>query len=392
MRVLNWIAEVLLLCLQILIYGSMILVGNASHASRKLPQNEWEERMNCLAQITFFIVSAFLVGPAAVAAEYPPPRQAVWIAKDFNFQSGENLPELRIGYTTIGDPKGEPVLLMHGSGSNASYFLTKEYAEELFGPGQPLDATKYFLVLPDAIGSGRTSKPSDGMRAKFPKYDYADMVHAQYRLLTEGLAIKHVRLVSGNSMGGMESWLFAELYPDFMDEVVPLASTPGKMSGRNWLTRRLLIETIKADPEYKAGEYSKQPQSMKLAFAWFGLTTNGGNLALVSRAADSTAGDRIVKGALEAPLRGDANNLIYQYEASADYDAWSSLGKITAPVLAINSEDDERNPPELRVLENAAQQNPKIRHFLIKSSPDTRGHSTAGNAKLWKGELGAFLG
>ncbi|MFN3889545.1 MAG: alpha/beta fold hydrolase [Beijerinckiaceae bacterium] len=347
--------------------------------------------MNKLAQIAFIILSAFLITQAAVAADYPPPKQAVWTAKDFRFHSGDVLPELRIGYTTIGDPGGEPVLLMHGSGSNASYFLTKQYAEELFRPGQPLDATKYFLILPDGIGSGRTSKPSDGMRTKFPKYNYVDMVHAQYRLLTEGLGVKHVRLVSGNSMGGMEAWLFAELYPDFMDGVVPLASTPAKMSGRNWLTRRLLIETIKTDPEYQAGEYAQQPQSMKLAFAWFGLTTNGGNLALVSRAADSAAGDQIVRRALEAPLRGDANDLIYQYEASADYDAWSALAKITVPVLAINSEDDERNPADLQVLERAARQNPKISYFVIKTSPETRGHSTSGNAKLWKAELATFL-
>lgn len=349
------------------------------------------EHMIRLVQIAFIIVSAVFVARSAVAADYPHPKQERWIAKDFKFHSGEVLPELRIGYTTIGDPSGEPVLLMHGSGSNASYFLTKQYAEEMFGAGQPLDALKYFLILPDSIGSGRTSKPSDGMRAKFPKYNYADMVHAQHRLLTEGLGVKHVRLVSGNSMGGMEAWLFAELYPDFMDGVVPLASTPAKMSGRNWLTRRLLVETIKADPEYKGGDYSQQPQSMRLAFAWFGLTTNGGNLALLSQAVDSAAGDRMVTRVLQAPLRGDANNRIYQYEASADYDAWSSLAKITAPVLAINSEDDERNPPDLGVLEKAAQQNSKIKYFLIKTSPETRGHSTSGNAKLWKSEFAAFL-
>ena len=347
--------------------------------------------MKRLAHIACLALLSLVTSTFAHAADYPEPKQAIWVAKEVKFHSGQVLPELRIGYTTIGDSRGEPVLLMHGSGSNASYFLTKQYAEEMFGPGQPLDATKYFLILPDAIGSGRTSKPSDGMRTKYPKYNYADMVHAQYRLLTEGLGIKHVRLISGNSMGGMEAWLFAELYPDFMDGVVPLASTPARMSGRNWLTRRLLIETIKADPEYKGGEYSQQPQSMRLAFAWFGLTTNGGSLALASRANDSIAGDRIVTRALEAPLRGDANNLIYQYEASANYDAWSSLGKIAAPVLAINSEDDERNPPELGVLEKAAQQNPRIRHYLIKTSPETRGHSTSGNAKLWKVELAAFL-
>ena len=347
--------------------------------------------MGRLAKTAFVAVLSILIGVTVRAAEYPEPKRAVWTAKDFKFQTGEVLPELKIGYTTIGEPSGEPVLLLHGTGASASYFINAQYAGELFGPGQPLDARKYYLILPDAIGSGRTSKPSDGLRTKFPKYNYADMVHAKHRLLTEGLGIKHLRLVSGNSMGGMEAWLYAEIYPDFTDGVVPLASSPARMSGRNWLTRRLLIETIKRDPEYKVGYYTQQPSSMNLAFAWFGVVTNGGTKALVSRAKDATVGDQIISSALEASNRGDANDLIYQYEASSDYDPWSALEKINVPVLAINSQDDERNPPELGVMEEATRRNPNIRHFLIKSSPQTRGHSTTQNAKLWKVELENFL-
>lgn len=343
--------------------------------------------------LTAFITAALSIAMLlpGKAAEYPLPKQAMWTARDFRFTSGEVLPELKIGYTTIGEPTGEPVLLLHGSGASASYFLTTQYAGELFGPDQPLDARKYYLIIPDALGSGRTSKPSDGLKTRFPRYNYVDMVHAQHRLLTEGLGIRHLRLVSGNSMGGMEAWLYAQIYPDYMDGVVPLASTPGKMSGRNWITRRLLIETIKRDPEYRDGDYTQPPPSMKIAFAWFGLTTNGGTQAFASQVKDAASGDKIVTTALNAANRGDANDLIYQYEAAADYDPLATIEKITAPVLAINSQDDERNPPELGVMEEAARRNSNIRHVLIPSSPQTRGHSTTGNAKLWKDELAKFL-
>ena len=201
-----------------------------------------------------------LVAFAAKAADYPAPKQGEWIARDFKFHTGEVMPELRMHYTTVGEPTGQPVLVLHGTGGSANSMLTPDFAGELFGPGQPLDATKYYIIIPDAIGAGKSSKPSDGLRAKFPQYNYDDMVEAQYRLLTEGLGIKHLRLVIGNSMGGMHTWIWGEKYPDFMDALVPMASQPTAMAGRNWMMRRMLIETIASDPEYNNGKYTTQPQ------------------------------------------------------------------------------------------------------------------------------------
>jgi homoserine O-acetyltransferase len=317
--------------------------------------------------------------------------EGVWVANDFQFHNGQSLPELKIAYTTVGDPSGVPVLLLHGTMQSAANLLTRQFAGELLGPGQPLDAAKYFIIMPDAIGTGKTTKPSDGLRTKFPQYNYEDMVQAQYRLLTEGLKIPHVRLVLGSSMGGMEAWIWAEKYPDFMDAIVPLASTPAAMSGRNWLTRRLLIETIKRDPEYKEGNYTAPPASMKIADAWFGIVTNGGAANYARTIPNAEAGNKLVADRLNAPTRADANDLIYQYQASADYNPWASLDKIRVPVLAINSADDERNPPEVGVMEEAMKKLRNSRLFLLPLGPDSRGHGTTGNAKLWKHELANFV-
>ena len=185
---------------------------------------------------------------SAVAADYPAPKQSEWIARDFKFHTGEVMPELRIHYTTVGEPSGEPVLVLHGSGGSAASMLTPAFAGELFGSGQPLDAAKYYFIIPDAIGHGKTSKPSDGPKVKFPKYDYADMVDAQHRLLSEGLGVRHLRLIIGNSMGGMETWLWGEKYPSYMDALVPMASQPTAMASRNWMLRRMMLETIRNDP------------------------------------------------------------------------------------------------------------------------------------------------
>ena len=330
-------------------------------------------------------------GFCALAADYPPPQEQFWVAKSFKFHTGETLPELKMAYTTVGDPSGTPVLLLHGSNQSAANLLTPQFAGELFGAGQPLDATKFYIIMPDAIGTGKTSKPSDGLRTKFPKYNYSDMIRAQHQLLTEGLGIQHVRLVMGSSMGGMETWMWAMEYPAFMDAIVPLASTPGTMSGRNWLTRRLVIETIKLDPEYKGGDYQSQPTSMKLAEAWFGITTNGGSMALAKSVPNAEAGDKLVTERLNAPSRADANDLIYQYAAAADYNPWPELAKIRVPVLAINSADDERNPPELGVMEAALKQLKQARLYLVPAGPNSRGHGTTQNARLWKDEFAKFL-
>jgi homoserine O-acetyltransferase len=330
--------------------------------------------------------------PAAVCAQsFPAPKEGDWIARDFRFHTGETMPELRVHYTTIGDPGNDAVLVMHGTGGAGGNFLGKDYAGELFGPGQPLDAAKYFIVLPDSIGAGRSSKPSDGARMRFPRYNYDDMVDAQYRLMTEGLGVKHARLVMGNSMGGMETWVFGERRPDFMDALAPMASSPVEMSARNWMMRRMLIESIKADPAWNNGDYAAQPKALKLAGVWFGIGTSGGTRALRQMASTREAADKLVDERLAGPAGGDANDTIYQYEASRDYDPAPRLGDIRAALLAVNSADDERNPVELNLMDDALKRVPGARLYLIPASAETRGHGTTGMARLWKEPFAEFL-
>ena len=242
------------------------------------------------------------------------------------------------------------------------------------------------------IGTGQSSKPSDGLRMRFPHYNYDDMVAATHRLLTEGLKVRHLRLVTGNSMGGMLTWTWGEAYPDDMDALVPLASTPAAMSGRNWILRRMLVETIKADPAWNGGDYTSQPKSLRLANAFFGFATSGGNQGLQKQAPTREAADRLVEARLTAPITGDANDAIYQFDASRDYDPAPKLARITAPVLAINSADDERNPKETGLLEKGIAQVKSGQVFVIPASADTRGHGTTGMAKLWRDRLAKFLG
>src|SRR5262245_29326044 len=224
------------------------------------------------------VLALLLPSAVALSAEYPAPKQDDWIARDFRFHTGEVMSEVKLHYTTIGDPSGIPVVVLHGSGGSANNMLTPAFAGELFGSDQPLDATKYFIIIPDALGHGRSSKPSDGLRTKFPQYNYSDMVDAQYRLLSEGLGIRHVRLIIGNSMGGMNTWLWGEKYPQYMDALVPMASQPTAMASRNWMLRRMMLESIRRDPEYNNVNYTTQPQSMKLASVFFSIATNGWTL------------------------------------------------------------------------------------------------------------------
>ena len=327
----------------------------------------------------------------ALATDYPAPNQGDWTAHNFRFHTGEVMAELKLHYTTIGAPTGEPVLILHGTAGAGGNFLNANFAGELFGPGQPLDASKYFIILPDALGTGKSTKPSDGLKMKFPNYDYADMNDADYRLLTEGLGIKHLRLVVGESMGGMRTWLLAEQYPDFMDAAVPLASLPVEMSGRNWMMRKMLVETIKADPEWKNGDYTTEPHGMKLASAMFGIATSGGTQGDYKLAPTREAADKIVAQRLAGPVTGDANDTLYQWSASSDFNPAPGLEKIHAALLAINSADDERNPAELGLMEPAIKRIKNARYYLIPASPDTRGHGTVGLAKLWKQQLADFL-
>jgi len=332
-----------------------------------------------------------LFSPAVMAADYPTPKEADWVATDFRFHTGQTMPSLRLHYATVGEPTGQPVLVLHGTAGSGATMLTPSYAGELFGDGQPLDAKKYFIILPDALGTGKSAKPSDGLHAKFPHYDYDDMVLAQYRLLTEGLGIHHLRLVTGNSMGGMETWVWGVTYPTFMDALVPMASQPTEMSARNWMTRRMLIESIRRDPAYNSGEYTAQPPSLRLANVFFGIATNGGTLGYQSLAPTRETADKLVDTRLAAPPPPDANDFIYQFEASRDYNPSPDLSRVQAHVLSINSADDERNPPETGLLTAALGRVKHARLFLIPASAETRGHGTTAMAKFWKQQLARFL-
>jgi len=333
-----------------------------------------------------------LLSLTAMAADYPTPHEADWIALDFRFHTGEMVPELLLHYTTIGAPTGEPVLILHGTSQSGAAMLAPSYAGELFGPGQPLDAAKYFIILPDALGAGKSAKPSDGTRAGFPHYNYDDMVLAQYRLVTEGLGIHHLRLVTGNSMGGMHTWIWGEAHPGFMDALVPMASQPTEMASRNWMLRRMLIETIRRDPAYDGGNYTSQPPSLRLVNVMFGIATSGGTLAYQSLAPTREKADKLVDERLAAPPPADANDFIYQWESSRDYNPAPGLERISAPLLAINSADDERNPPETGLMTEAMKRVKDGRLLLIPASADTRGHGTTGMAKFWKQQLADFLG
>jgi len=325
------------------------------------------------------------------AADYPAPSEGEWIAHDFKFHTGETMPEVKLHYTTVGDPGGIPIVALHGTGGSARNMLTPAFAGELFGPDQPLDARKYYIIIPDALGHGKSSKPSDGLRTKFPQYDYSDMVDAQYRLLSEGLGIHHVRLIIGNSMGGMQSWLWGEKYPDFMDALVPMASQPTAMASRNWMLRRMMLETIRSDPDYNNGNYTHQPQSLKIASVFFGIATAGGTLNYQKQAPTREKADRMVEARLAAPMTADANDFLWAWASSADYDPAPDLEKIQASVLAINAADDERNPPESGLTENAIKRLKNGSLYLIPASDETAGHLTTGNAKFYKHELEEFL-
>jgi homoserine O-acetyltransferase len=349
-----------------------------------------------LYRAVILIASLGLTG--AGAAEYPAPAEADYSIREFKFASGETVPELRIHYRTLGKPDrdaqsrtGNAILIMHGTTGSGAQFIRPEFAGELFGKGQPLDATKFYIVMPDGIGHGKSSKPSDGLHAKFPRYGYIDMVTAQYRLLTEGLGVTHARLVMGTSMGGMHTWLWGEQHPEFMDALLPLASLPTQISGRNRAWRRLVIDAIRNDPAWQGGDYKTQPPSLRTAaeMLWFMSSnpvlrqTEAPTLAKTDEVLDKFV-DQIVK-------TDDANDVLYAVEASHDYDPGPNLEKIQAPLLAINSADDLINPPELGILEREIKRVPRGRAIVIPYSDKTRGHGSHTVASLWKDQLVSLL-
>ncbi|MEO7454774.1 MAG: alpha/beta fold hydrolase [Gemmatimonadaceae bacterium] len=338
---------------------------------------------------------------AALLAFATPARAQVqgdYVIRNFRFTSGETLPELRLHYRTLGQPRRDAsgvvrnaVLLMHGTGGTGTQFLTPIFAGVLFGAGQPLDTTRYYVILRDGIGHGGSSKPSDGLHARFPHYGYDDMVIADHRLLTEKLGVNHLRLVMGTSMGGMQSWVWAEKYPDFMDGAVPLASVPTQIAGRNRMIRTMAMDDIRNDPAWKGGEYTTQPAGLRAAMQMLFIMTSS-PLVQQRDAPTRDSADAVVRRSLDARVRtNDANDFLYQFDASRDYNPEPLLEKITVPLLAINSADDQVNPPELGIIERLITRVPRGTFVMLPITPQTRGHGTHTAAAVWKDHLVAFM-
>ena len=339
-----------------------------------------------------------LLSSAAAAAQYPPPVEGDFVVSNFRFTSGEALPQLRLHYRTLGTPERDAlgvvrnaVLIMHGTGGTGAQFIRPEFAGELFRAGGLLDASRYFIVLPDGIGHGRSSKPSNGLRAHFPHYGYLDMVEAEYRLVSEGLGINHLRLVMGTSMGCMHTWLWGERHAEFMDALMPLACLPTQISGRNRVWRRAVIDAIRNDPAWQGGDYSSQPPSLRTAEEILYLV--GSNPVLRQESMPTLAkADAALDSSVTASMKtADANDVLYQIEASHDYDPNPDLEKIRAPLFAVNSADDFINPPELGILQREIKRVPKGKAVVVPLSPETRGHGTHTIATVWQKYLADLL-
>jgi homoserine O-acetyltransferase/O-succinyltransferase len=332
------------------------------------------------------------------AADYPAPQDGTFVVKDFQFKSGERLPEVKIHYYTLGTPKKgasgkvtNAVLILHGTGGSGRQFLTPNFGGVLFGPGQLLDAAKYFIVLPDNIGHGQSSKPSDGLHMRFPHYEYDDMIELQYRLLTQGLGVNHLRLVTGTSMGGMHTWLWGEEHPDFMDALLPLASQPIEIAGRNRMMRRMIMDDIRTDPEWNNGEYQKQPHGLASALQVL-LIMGSSPLRMQKEEPTRDQADAALEKFVTDRMKAtDANDMIYYFDASRNYNPEPQLEKITAPLTAINSADDQINPPELRIMDRDIQRVKKGKYILLPITPETRGHGTHSWPAIWQQHLADLL-
>jgi len=335
----------------------------------------------------------------AQTANYPTPVEGDYIIKDFKFRSGETLPELRLHYRTIGTPQKDSsgvvrnaVLIMHGTGGTGSQFLSPQFANVLFGAKELLDGTKYFIILPDAIGHGSSSKPSDGLHTKFPHYTYDDMVLAQYRLITEKLGVNHLRLVMGTSMGGMHTWVWGETYPDFMDALMPLASAPVEIAGRNRIMRKMIMDAIRSDPAWNNGEYKTQPVEGLAAAENILLLMGSAALPWHKQAGTRDAADKFYEDRVKAAVAGaDANDMLYYFDSSREYNPAPQLETIKAPLFAVNSADDLINPPELGILEREIKRVKQGRYILLPITDQTRGHGTHTIAAIWQDHLKELL-
>jgi homoserine O-acetyltransferase/O-succinyltransferase len=348
--------------------------------------------------LTGLMTVILLLSTASRAAEWPAPAESDFTIADFHFRSGQEMAGLHIHYRTLGAPRTDEkgivrnaVLILHGTTGSGAGFLNKNFAGELFNPGQLLDATQYFIILPDDIGHGKSSRPSESLHGKFPNYDYGDMVEAEYRLVTDGLHVNHLRLVMGTSMGGMHTWLWGETYPDFMDALMPLASLPEQISGRNRVWRKMICDSIRNDPQWNGGDYQTQPPNLRIAaeILWF----MGSNPALRYHEAPTgkKADEVLTKYGDDAMKTMDANNVLYALDSSRNYDPAPKLEEITAPLLAVNSSDDLINPPDLGILENEIKRVKNGKAIVIPEGPDTQGHGTHTLAKVWKADLAELL-
>jgi len=343
-------------------------------------------------------VSLFLACLPLLAADYPAPQEGTFIVKDFQFKSGERMAEVKLHYYTLGTPKKDAtgkvtnaVIILHGTGGSGRQFLTPTFGGVLFGPGQLLDATKYFIVLPDNVGHGGSSKPSDGLHMRFPHYEYDDMIELQYRLLTHGLGINHMRLVTGTSMGGMHTWLWGEQHPDFMDALMPLASQPIEIAGRNRMTRKMIMDAIRTDPDWNNGEYTKPLHGMTAALDVL-LLMGSAPLYMQKELPTREKADAFLDNFVATRSKTtDPNDMLYYFDASRNYNPEPQLEKITAPLTAINSADDTINPPELKIIDRDIQRVKKGKFVLLPITDQTRGHGTHSLPAIWQEHLAELL-
>jgi homoserine O-acetyltransferase/O-succinyltransferase len=356
--------------------------------------------MNHFLRMSSLLATAFLALAAArgqAPASYPAT-EGDYLARDFKFKSGEQLPELRLHYRTLGklarDAQGRPtnaVLILHGTGGSSQQFLRPQFAGELFGPGRLLDINRYFIILPDGVGHGKSSKPSDGMLAHFPQYDYDDMVAAQHLLVTAGLGVQHLRLIFGTSMGCMHSFVWAETYPDFMDALMPMACLPVEIAGRNRVWRKMLMDAIRKDPAWNGGEYKDEPKDGLRTAEDLLVMAGSAPLQMQKTLPTRDAADKYVEDSEKTAASLDANDLLYQVNASRNYDPSPQLEKITAPMMWINSADDFINPPELAIAEKESKRLKNGTFVLIPISEQTHGHGTHTWAIVWQSYLKQLL-
>ena len=346
----------------------------------------------------FSVVLITFAALALRAADYPAPQSGTFVVKDFQFKSGEKLPEVKLHYYTLGTPQKDAsgkvrnaVLILHGTGGSGRQFLTPNFGGVVFGPGQLLDAAKYFIILPDNVGHGESSKPSDGLHMRFPHYEYDDMIELQYRLLTQGLGVNHLRLVMGTSMGGMHTWLWAEQHPDFIDAAMPLASQPVEIAGRNRMMRRMIMDAIRTSPDWNNGEYKQQPHGLAAALDIL-LIMGSAPLRMQKDEPTREQADRFLEDFVTSRMKTtDANDMIYYFDASRNYNPEPQLEKITAPLIAVNSADDQINPPELKIIDRDIQRVKNGQYVLLPITDQTRGHGTHSWPAIWGDHLAELL-